>query len=588
MATLESIQCKGCGSPLDRDTLKECPYCGSANFIKSEVNPLKMTSVMAQKYVSFFKNKSKENPKDTNSLFAMGLLYLGLKNYELAQRNFKEAIDLSPMEADVYYYYALSLVDGKSLKSLESKDIKRIEEYLNSAIGMEVKCKYLAFLMAVKQEYYLANGLKLKGDSPAELFEQAKNYSPDELDEIQMHILLRDQDTIDCMNELSGVLPEENNENDEDEDVEEDNSDNEEEVEEEEEEEEEEYVDLSAKERQQYFDYRFEPLKPGRNQHNPLPTFPIFRKLLNLIIILAVTFVLFIIFNLAGWGFTSNEVSLNKFVIADSARNIRDINGVKLTKKERLKAYNKMLNDSIEQVKKDSIFNETSIFTISRIKDDKKHFLAIKKDKMSFLWITLLFLPLGIWTTRTIIEFTKIGKNRRIIKDNYKYALEMYNSKPTDGQMKMYVMNFLSQIVDIELEYYKKDEDDLKGKILFLNNYFKYKNASENYENSGIEYTVALLEDTHVTVLKSDWLIYKESPEKGEAHTVFYSDISNVRLKENSLIFGDIEIEIPDECVFEYQCDDTDDELTFSNDRTSDPRVFKAALDKLVNSHKNK
>ena len=80
MATLESYQCKGCGSPLDKESLKKCPYCGSSNVLKSKVNPLNMNQDMAQKYVEFFKQKTDSNPKDTNSLFAMGLLYLGLKN----------------------------------------------------------------------------------------------------------------------------------------------------------------------------------------------------------------------------------------------------------------------------------------------------------------------------------------------------------------------------------------------------------------------------------------------------------------------------------------------------------------------------
>ena len=84
------------------------------------------------------------------------------------------------------------------------------------------------------------------------------------------------------------------------------------------------------------------------------------------------------------------------------------------------------------------------------------------------------------------------------------------------------------------------------------------------------------------------WRIYEKNPEKGASQSIFYSDIKSVKLTGDRLMFGDISIKIPDESIFEYQNDDPDDELTFSNDRTSDAREFKTALDKLVNSYKNK
>ena len=108
MATLKILRCKNCTAPLPAGTTT-CPKCHAVNLVQSEVNPLRLPSNLTNDYIEFFKQQTEANPKDTNALFGMGLVYMGLKNYELAQRNFKLAVDQSPLDADIYYYFALSL-----------------------------------------------------------------------------------------------------------------------------------------------------------------------------------------------------------------------------------------------------------------------------------------------------------------------------------------------------------------------------------------------------------------------------------------------------------------------------------------------
>ena len=124
----------------------------------------------------------------------MGLFYLGLKNYELAQRNFKEAIDLTPMDADVYYYFALSLFAGRSPRVLDHQEAERINSYLQTAIQMHEKRKYLILEMVLKQGYFEAQGLKYSGNTPNSLFETIQTISPevDEIDEIETHLNIAD------------------------------------------------------------------------------------------------------------------------------------------------------------------------------------------------------------------------------------------------------------------------------------------------------------------------------------------------------------------------------------------------------------
>ena len=119
-----------------------CPRCKTAHAVVSEVNPLQLPADMTDNYIQFFRSQTESNPKDTNALFGMGLVYLGLKNYELAQRNFKQAVDLSPLEPDMYYYFALSLFEGHNPKHLKTEVTERIEEWLRTAVNRQAKRKY--------------------------------------------------------------------------------------------------------------------------------------------------------------------------------------------------------------------------------------------------------------------------------------------------------------------------------------------------------------------------------------------------------------------------------------------------------------
>ena len=594
MAELEILVCGGCRAPLKPGSLV-CSRCKTQNVIKSKRNPLKIDSNIAKEYIDFYSEKTKENPKDTNALYAMGLLYLNMKNYELAQRNFKEAIDLSPLDADVYYYYALSLIGGRNLKTLDGKDIDRIEEYLKTAISMETKCKYLMLLIAIKNDYYTANGLRVRGDSANDLFNMAKDYLPEDLDEILEHAAIREKRTLNCFDIVLGRANEADTNGEDDEDSDPD------------EEEDEAYVNLTAEQRKQFFDYRFKPIKPGTD-YNKLPPeyvylkkpgYPIVNRVWKLILTVLLTIVLYVILTVAKLGIGEMETTVEKKTVAEMLNEYESIRSKPFTKKEREVEYTKTYNDSIEQAREDSAYYANHfVFAKVEGKGEDKNQLFVqgfKKEWMSLIWAFLLFLPLITWLWTTISRLSGIAKERsdvaahnKMLNDNYAYEIEMYNTKPTNRQMENFIFQYMSTIVDAEFEYHGIHEEDLEGKTLFISDYFKYTEDGENYADSGVEYVVAILEDTHVSVFRSDWRIYEDLTEVGEAETAFYSDIKSVRLTEDTLSFGDISINLPSESVFEYQNHNPNDTISYSTDRTSDPREFKHALDKLVNSFKNK
>jgi len=173
--------------------------------IPTVVNPLRFSAAEAAEYRSQFEEQVKEFPKDSNALFAMGLTYLGLKNYELADEYFRKAVALTPSNPDVYYYTALSLFHHRSVMNLSKMEMDRIEQWLDTAVKIQPKRKYLILQMILRQGMS-SMGLNVDTDklSPAELLQQAKItvQEEDELYEIEQHVLVTDEKTRALVNSL--------------------------------------------------------------------------------------------------------------------------------------------------------------------------------------------------------------------------------------------------------------------------------------------------------------------------------------------------------------------------------------------------
>lgn len=205
MAQLSINQCQNCGKILAPGVTK-CGKCHTEHsVIPTVVNPLRFSAAEAAEYRSQFEEQVKEFPKDSNALFAMGLTYLGLKNYELADEYFRKAVVLTPSNPDVYYYTALSLFHHRSVMNLSKMEMDRIEQWLDTAVKIQPKRKYLILQMILRQGMS-SMGLNVDTDklSPAELLQQAKItvQEEDELYEIEQHVLVTDEKTRAMLNSL--------------------------------------------------------------------------------------------------------------------------------------------------------------------------------------------------------------------------------------------------------------------------------------------------------------------------------------------------------------------------------------------------
>ena len=93
---------------------------------------------------------------------ALGICYLEQGLFELASKRFEALAERVPDNPDLYYYAALALTGGKRPGLLPMAKVKKMEEYLCAARGLDpTRIHVLVFLAMIKFDYYLKNGLRV-------------------------------------------------------------------------------------------------------------------------------------------------------------------------------------------------------------------------------------------------------------------------------------------------------------------------------------------------------------------------------------------------------------------------------------------
>ncbi len=645
MAILKVLKCSECTRPLKEGQTK-CS-CGAINkFVQADVNPLKMTNQMAQEYIAVFKQKAEENPKDTNALFAMGLFYLGLKNYELAQRNFKMAVDLQPTEPDMYYYYALSLFEGKSPNAINAATAERIEEWLHTATNIQGKRKYLILLMILRQGAFLANGLQVHGESPEELFEKIQQFipEPDELVEIEQHLNISDPKNIEYLQILKGEAQKVQKER---------NTDCE-------------YLNSfratvptqrdsdelpenwheavkrleDPQERENFFNYMYPPSLPVKYE---LPSYPIGNMIKRLVIMVVVSFVFLLVSLMVGYSMKDIEPRDPNLTVN---KEYKELYGKKkMSSKQRREAMAELRNDSIEAAREDSIFfadyflyayrmtnpadpeNEDAEivkFCFNSVPDDVdksqiRFYGGFKKGYESLITLLFLLSPLIIFLIKTSVRFGRVSKERREVKArnisnavDYMNALDIHNSRALILDYVDFCREFLSKSTDVtELgdpvtQTLRAcnifDEKDVPGKILFVNYYAQYDNQDKSRQFTDdpyhvldrVYYVVAVPQRDCLILNWNYWDTYRNELQPCDTTTLYYRNINSISRQENNII---IEMNGTQKEIFlgpygmnlmSYQSSDNLDETTFSLTRTGNPNEFINAVNQLINAfHRN-
>ena len=605
MATLKILRCKNCTAPLPAGTTT-CPKCHAVNLVQSEVNPLQLPSNLTNDYIEFFKQQTEANPKDTNALFGMGLVYMGLKNYELAQRNFKLAVDQSPLDADVYYYFALSLFEGHKPMHLKNTITTRIEEWLHTATNRQAKRKYLILQMILRQGAFIANGLQVKGEQPIELFERICTMVPeaDEIKELEEHIQITDRQTLDWLEQIKNGKQKPLNTAGEDEgdmlgvglktfravDTVSDRD---------------EYqyfskgipeYDISALEststREEFFDYQYPPCEPELEKK---PFYPIWRMIKVAIGYFFLWIVALVVVDVVPVGL--NHIKIEKVDKQAQA----DVQAF-------FEKHVVIACEPAEEGQNESLgwYREPAEDLNTVLKYE-----GIERSWMGLAGVGLLFLPILLFVIHWLVIIGTTGKKRSAVaqrnKDkqfNYNMAMSMYQIRPTKYEYMEFCRHYLSpqspclsmsyDPISQALEEYNIDEKDMRGKILFVN-YFEDEDMDGDYTSNPlvtmrhIYYVIAIPQRDKLVMLKNRWDTMTDTMESCDAESVFYRNILSLNVSgdeiEIDLVGGTstgIVLPSTGESIFAYQDKNPSHKMTYSATRTSNPHVFVKALETLI------
>jgi tetratricopeptide (TPR) repeat protein len=150
MSKIEIFSCSSCGASLSPKAMK-CEFCDNINIITKESNPLKLNPLLSKQYLA-----SEQLSKD---FFNSGLLQINLKNYEIAKKLLEKEIENNPINADAYFYCAISIINGKRIKSLGYSDIKMILQLLNSSMQLGDNAKYYLLSAVINYDFFEGNGM---------------------------------------------------------------------------------------------------------------------------------------------------------------------------------------------------------------------------------------------------------------------------------------------------------------------------------------------------------------------------------------------------------------------------------------------
>lgn len=200
---IQSLECPKCGAPIHLMDEK-CEHCNSVLIITSinqleEFNPSEVN-----KYLKNYKTLLKDDPNNPRYQFGMGVCYLELKLFDRALRFFEKALDEMPESAKIYYYYALALLNGKRPKVHTFSEIKKIEDYINSAIDLDdTKAEYHYLLALIKYDFYVTNGLRQQPPTYTELIalSREKEHNKKEIDKMITYSGIKDDHVINMLNE---------------------------------------------------------------------------------------------------------------------------------------------------------------------------------------------------------------------------------------------------------------------------------------------------------------------------------------------------------------------------------------------------
>ena len=162
-------KCPQCGAPAP-PSARQCEYCEVEFFVKNLAYLEKFDFSGVGKYLKHYKGLVDQDSQNNEGVLGLGLCYLQMGTYPLAQKQFEQIIETSPEGSPAYYYYVLACIAERRVMTLSFSEVRTLETYLNTAVGLDIEVpQYRLLLAMLKRDYYEENGMKVPPPSAEEL-----------------------------------------------------------------------------------------------------------------------------------------------------------------------------------------------------------------------------------------------------------------------------------------------------------------------------------------------------------------------------------------------------------------------------------
>lgn len=162
-----NLNCPGCGEPVDTGR-PYCKYCGRKILVSSFGMVNSLSPQELNRHMRIYQKADQEGDNQEVSK-ALGLCQMKLKLFEKASATFEKACDENYEDSEVYYFQALSLLNGKKPFVHVRQEINRMMELVQAALMIEPRGIYSYFLAYIKYDYFFRKCFNISPDWRQEL-----------------------------------------------------------------------------------------------------------------------------------------------------------------------------------------------------------------------------------------------------------------------------------------------------------------------------------------------------------------------------------------------------------------------------------
>jgi tetratricopeptide (TPR) repeat protein len=186
--------CSQCGWSFETEALQKntCKKCKSAILVTSVAYLEKFDKPAIQKYIAQYTQALKADPQNRDALVAIGICYLKLGLFDLADRFLRQLIDAHPADPSGYYYRGFCILKGKRPRTASLPVIREAEQLIGTALELDpANGRYDVLLAAIRHDYYVLNGMRVPDLAPEDLVASAKAKHVDQLEVEQIFGLIK-------------------------------------------------------------------------------------------------------------------------------------------------------------------------------------------------------------------------------------------------------------------------------------------------------------------------------------------------------------------------------------------------------------